>query len=427
MRVNIKRGASSERRWLATAVIMGTLLLMAVSGLLAATSRAQAQPVPLQITAGVGSGTVAGNVFAPGEVTIPTGTSIIWTIGSDEPHTVTFGQGPADVPPPFWPNTFGIEESPEPKTLTATYDGTNFINTGVIFKGSSVTITFNQAGSFGYFCAIHPGMTGTVNVVPFGRPTTTQAEADEDAQQNASAILAREAGQRAEAAAAFTRQTRTDGTSLWNITAGIGDNPMPVPGGGSGFLELLEFLPPSATIKAGDTVRWVVRSPSPHTVTFLPVGVDPLTLEVSPFDPPTVPSSQYDGRSLYNSGLIGGLATELFGAPDEFELTFPNAGTYQYVCLLHAFPGPGGQLVGMVGTITVEAAALPPQVTTTPTATATATPPPTATVTPRLPETGSAGLSSADNGAGWVIWLALGLGAAVTVGGLSVIARRASD
>lgn len=49
---------------------------------------------------------------------------------------------------------------------TATEDGSGF-NTGAIQPGTtSVPVAMNSAGSIGYHCSIHPGMTGTLNVTP---------------------------------------------------------------------------------------------------------------------------------------------------------------------------------------------------------------------------------------------------------------------
>ena len=59
----------------------------------------------LNLGVGVGSGTVSGNAYLPGDVTILVGDSLKWTIESDEPHSVTFGNGPAGTPPDEWPVT----------------------------------------------------------------------------------------------------------------------------------------------------------------------------------------------------------------------------------------------------------------------------------------------------------------------------------
>lgn len=47
---------------------------------------------------------------------------------------------------------------------TATADDGSF-DTGFLNKGEAATITFDTAGSFDYFCAVHPNMRGNVTVV----------------------------------------------------------------------------------------------------------------------------------------------------------------------------------------------------------------------------------------------------------------------
>ncbi len=58
---------------------------------------------PLTIQVGAGEGTVGGQAYLPGKVTVEAGQSVTFTVDSDEPHSVTFGVGPADVPPDQWP------------------------------------------------------------------------------------------------------------------------------------------------------------------------------------------------------------------------------------------------------------------------------------------------------------------------------------
>lgn len=70
---------------------------------------------------------------------------------SPNPATVTVGQRVA------WRNSAG-------QVHTATQNNGSF-DTGNIDSGSqSNAITMGTAGSFGYHCAIHPAMVGTVNV-----------------------------------------------------------------------------------------------------------------------------------------------------------------------------------------------------------------------------------------------------------------------
>ena len=137
------------RALVATARVLGLLLSISFAG------TAQAATT-LNVGVGVGSGTVSGNAYLPGDVTILVGDSIKWTIESDEPHSVTFGTGPADTPPDEWPVTGltgAVPPPPATANLTGSYAGSGFLNTGLLFKGSTATVAFTAAGSLPYICA----------------------------------------------------------------------------------------------------------------------------------------------------------------------------------------------------------------------------------------------------------------------------------
>lgn len=84
--------------------------------------------------------------FAPSAVTIPTGASVTWTIGTD----------------------------PEQHTVTPT-DDSAFAGSGQLFTGDTFSVRFETAGAFGYLCTLHPFMTGTVTVVAAESPAPTGA------------------------------------------------------------------------------------------------------------------------------------------------------------------------------------------------------------------------------------------------------------
>lgn len=75
----------------------------------------------------------ANNQFTPASVTIRTGGTVTWSFAAVQ-HNVTFGAG-AGVPGNI-PNS----------------------------AGADVSRTFSTAGTFGYNCTLHPGMSGTVTV-----------------------------------------------------------------------------------------------------------------------------------------------------------------------------------------------------------------------------------------------------------------------
>ena len=76
--------------------------------------------------------TVRDFAFAPGSVTVDVGDTVTWTNEGPTPHTATADDGSFD--------------------------------TGVFEAGESRSHTFDQAGTFQYFCQPHPQMRGTVTV-----------------------------------------------------------------------------------------------------------------------------------------------------------------------------------------------------------------------------------------------------------------------
>ena len=70
--------------------------------------------------------------FGPGTLTVPAGTTVTWTNRDDIPHTVV--------------STDGVFKSK------------------VLDTDEKFTYTFSKAGTFPYFCSIHPKMTGKVIV-----------------------------------------------------------------------------------------------------------------------------------------------------------------------------------------------------------------------------------------------------------------------
>lgn len=129
------------------------------------------------------------------------------------------------------------------------------------------------------------------------------------------------------------------------------------------------FYPEQLTINVGDTIMFKHNSGlDPHTATFpgpmsaLPAffnlppgpqqGPPPPRLEVNPLILFPQGGNSVDGSQFVSSGVI---ATDIPG-PHEFSVSFPKAGTYQYICLVHTEQYPDGTRKPMVGTVTVQAA-----------------------------------------------------------------------
>jgi plastocyanin len=278
---------------------------------------------------------------------------------------------PAILPVP--PQGCGTPDAP------CVFDGTSIVSMGAPLAGPPapfvVTVTA-PPGTYIFHCRLHPGMTGTLNVVAAGSPgVTTAASAEAAAATQAADDVA--AGMAAEAAASKAGQVKhSNGTTTWTITLGTSDP--------AGRVGVLEMLPRKITIKKGDSVVWrPLDRKAPHTVTFptaLGPGFVPLCEGPGGKDTPAIPTvnppmSPFDfgcnGRPADEFELTGGNGVTAITSPTTvsdsgivayrteaagFDLpatafrsswwvrfTGARAGTYTYVCQIHE--GMDGSIV----------------------------------------------------------------------------------
>ena len=148
------------------------------------------------------------NCFLPSTVTIDVGGTVTWENPDTDPHTVTSGSvtsGPSGV----W-------------------------NSFLIASGSSFSHTFATAGTYPYFCIIHPWMAGTVVV---GGDTTVITPVETPAE-----------------------------TEIVTPTV-VQTTVQNVPGSSVPGCEPDCFLPSTVTINVGEIVTWVNSDTAPHTTT----------------------------------------------------------------------------------------------------------------------------------------------------------------
>ena len=107
---------------LQASVLIGGVLMMSV-----AADIAKAVPAPAAAAVTIGNFT-----FKAPALTVKPGTTVTWTNGDDIPHTVVAKDGS--------------------------------FKSKVLDSGDRFSFTFAKAGQFGYFCSIHPHMTGTIVV-----------------------------------------------------------------------------------------------------------------------------------------------------------------------------------------------------------------------------------------------------------------------
>lgn len=85
-----------------------------------------------------------GYAFAPSSLTVPAGSTVTWTNQDTAPHDVKTTSGPVSIHSPM------------------------------LSKGQSWSFTFTAAGSYGYYCTVHPDMTAGITVRA-AAPATTPA------------------------------------------------------------------------------------------------------------------------------------------------------------------------------------------------------------------------------------------------------------
>lgn len=81
---------------------------------------------------------IVGQSFSPSNLQIDAGTTVTWENDSDLVHTVTSGS----------------DRQHDDK-----------FNSGDLAPGDTYSYTFNETGSYDYFCIPHPGMEGNITVV----------------------------------------------------------------------------------------------------------------------------------------------------------------------------------------------------------------------------------------------------------------------
>jgi plastocyanin len=136
-------------------------------------------------------------------------------------------------------------------------------------------------------------------------------------------------------AAGLTTAATTSAAQTLTMSAGAESS--------GGDVQLNEFAPTQIAVTVGDTVTWKLNSTEFHNILFLGgapapefVLAGPEGVFVNPAAAFPVGGPSYDGSGQAGSGLLN--------KGDSWSLTFSKAGSYTYLCAIHA---------GMGGTVNV--------------------------------------------------------------------------
>lgn len=339
-------------------------LLLAAAGLISAGDSSNAA-TKFTVFVGGGRAGISVESFRPGAILINVGDSVDFTNPYEEIHTVTFlagGKAPDLIIPAGPPSgsappklIFNPKAAfPAPAPGPASYDGSVYTNSGILNKGDTWNVSFSKQGVYHFICILHPGMEGDVHVLASGITVPAQQRLEAEIKQSLDKDVAK--GEASAAAAKPGKTTNANGSTSWEI----------VNAASAGQADVMRFIPAKLSVSAGDTVVWKNPTFVPHTVTFADgAAVELVILEPQAGGPPNLvlnpkvlfpvlSSPNYDGKGYANSGFLG-IGPEAT-AGSSFSLTFTKAGTYAYICVLHADQG-------MAGVIEVSAAGVRPPAT----------------------------------------------------------------
>lgn len=305
------------------------LLLAAMPALLASNAHAapttKARTWNVMVGAESRSGAVQTMGYGPEKIWINAGDTVHWVSGSMEPHTVSFVN--AGHPAVEFNLTTAYMTAPTSKH-TISRPG-QFRSSGIMAPApdavfpdavTSYDLKFLNPGRYHYLCYLHgKAMTAVVVVRKAGTPYPhTQADYNAMATKASNADI-------------------EHGLNLWSDALGAADSHHVFVGAADMRGLVNRFIPGNVVVKVGESVTFdMARNafPVPHTITFGLPPANPLA--------PTGDPTNYQGGNL-SSGVI---RPPGFGPPpNAFTVKFTKAGTYSYICLLHAGMGMVGQVV----------------------------------------------------------------------------------
>jgi plastocyanin len=223
-----------------------------------------------------------------------------------------------------------------------TYDGSKRILTPIPFNAGPkpITIKFTRAGTYRYFCDLHPGENGIVRVLPKSKPIPSLR------------------GYKRRLNRQIARDRRIANRIHNHRPHPI--NTVNVGYAGPHHVEIFRFLPQTLRVPVGTTVRFQItpRSVESHTATtagphnpetepnttigeiaasFFQPKFDPRGVYPSePFGTTGVLTKSSHGEGFWNSGVLDNQSAGFTAATPTFNMvTFGQAGTYDFYCMVH--------------------------------------------------------------------------------------------
>jgi plastocyanin len=295
------------------------------------------------------------NAFLRKTITIHVGDTVRWRFRGF--HTVTVPVRGKSAPPfalasptqkvanaldpagqPFWFNgvlpTLSFNPRVAAPTKGKSYNGKGFRNSGLpTGNNPQYRLRFTRAGTFTYFCAIHPGMEGHVRVVRSSRriPTARQNARAATRELNALARQARRAAAKPAKGPLIVDVGRAPRGQRFTINA---------------------FFPSTINVKVGQTVQFTMAGENTteiHTITLGPLtraqvpfadnqgNINPVA--AYPSDLPTA-FPPYNGKNHGVGFLNLGIhdndhATPANAIGPTGAVSFAAAGTFHLQCLIH--------------------------------------------------------------------------------------------
>ncbi len=345
----MKQAARQRLLKLGTVAVLGIGVFAA--GLLNRPSRALAQEVvhnTYMVQAGAYSG---GNAellaFAPAYLKVHRGDSVMWHINSF--HNVHIGEKPAEM---VVVQDVGGKPTPVVNPVVAFGN----IKTGETYTGGDVsnglgmgpdaspifTVVIDMpVGIYNYFCDIHAGMTGVIEVVADDEEIPTPAQVDVSTQDEVASQFNTIFPAVMEKSAA-AQPVATAGNA--KVSLGVGN---------IGRVYVGQFLPYFTSIKAGESVTWENPADSieVHFINSTPYD-DKALPDFAPMppaaegQPPIIAAGPgFLGDTLTGATVAKGntFNSTAIAPGDTFTLTFKDPGVYAYNCHIH--PGMNGVVV----------------------------------------------------------------------------------